>query len=464
MYQIPSEYQSYYKNYINRDSREFEFKCTIEGNSVSESDISSINIEHDLVSGAEEYIIGNLASAKLTITVASSVAINEGDRIDLTVFLKTKDIDNNGELIKVPVPMGRFYAFNIKRTKLSKTIEAYDDLYKTELEEDYKSNYVYTNSSPAKIHNILKELCEILNISCSFDSIPNEDLYRPEYVSHIVLSDEGKYVETESDSNQVCFGMNVGQALSYIAAYLEGNFIVDGDRRLKLIKVSTKSFHVAKTYSANEYASPTYGEASYVINTIYCTTSTGEVLSMGEDVAASFAFENPFYNENRLSKLLTTLGDINYKPVRVKAKGDPTLQPGDLIQIKPVDFGEPIFFPALRLNFSFTGGCSVDIEAVCKAESEKNINYKGTITSRIDGLENSVTKIENEIDDLSKSLKTLSNVKESIDDMDNLIDTISNDVSSDKLKAYNTLLDKIEANDIKFNEQYVLVLNNKFLT
>ena len=460
MYQIPSQYQSYYRNYINKNNREFEFECSIEGNPVSEYDISSIYIEHDLISGAEEYIIGNLASAKLTITVASNVSINERDRIDVTVYLKTKEIDKNGQLIRIPVPMGRFYAFNIKRTKLSKTIEAYDDLYKSELEEDYKSGYVYTDSSPAKIHDILGELCGILNIGYSTD-IPNDNLYRPEYVSHIVLTDEGNYVEVESDSNQVCFGMSVGQALSYIAAYLKGNFIVDGDKKLKLIKINVYGTSVVKSYAVNEYANPTYGEASYKINTVHCTTSTGEVLEAGENTYASFSFENPFYNESRLADLLNTLNKIEYSPVKIRAKGDPTLQPGDTIRIN--NHETPVLFPALRLKFSFTGGCGVEIESVCKAESEKNINYKGTISSRIDNLESSVTKIEDKVDELRKSLTTLSNVKEDIDSMDKLIDTISNDVSSDKLKTYNEILDKIEADDTKFNEQYLLVLNNKYL-
>lgn len=462
MYQIPNQYLSCYKSYINRDNREFEFGCTIEGNPVSESDISSIYIEHDLISGAEEYTIGNLASAKLTITIASNVSINEGDRIDITVYLKTEEVDNNGQIIKVPVPMGRFYAFNIKRTKLSKTIEAYDDLYKSELEESYKSGYIYTDSSPAKIHNILGELCKILNIGYSLN-IPNEDLYRPEYVSHIVLNNEGNYVEVESDSNQVCFGMSVGQALSYIAAYLKGNFIVDGDRNLKLIRVNTREFNVVKTYEANEYTSPTYEEASYKINTVYCTSSTGEVLEAGDNTFASFSFENPFYDKSRLAELLNTLNKIEYKPIKVKVKGDPTLQPGDMIKLNPIDFGSSFLFPALRMKISFTGGCSIDLEAVCKAEPEKNINYKGTISSRIDALEGSITKLGDEIDELSKSLKTLSNIKEDIDDIDKLIDTISNDVSSDKLEAYNTLLRRIETDDVKFNEQYLLILNNKYL-
>jgi hypothetical protein len=461
MYKLPSRYDTYYKNYINRDSREFEIECAIEGNIVDISDISSIYIDHDLISGAEEYTIGNLATAKLSITVASRVSINEGDRIDLTIFLVTEEKDAYGQIIKIPVPMGRFYAFNINSTKLSKTIEAYDDLYKAELEEEYNSNYTYLSTG---VREILEELCGILSITCSPD-IPNSGLPRPTYVPHYVLSEDGKYIEMESDSNQVCFGMNVGQALSYIAAYLGGNFIVDGNRQLKLVKISTKSIDAAKTYLANEYASPSYGETSYLINTVHCTISTKEVISVGENSSASYTFENPFYiSRDQVSSLLNTLKGISYKPVKVKAKGDITLQPGDLIGITPVGVGETIYFPALRLRFSFTGGCSVEIEAVCKTKSEKSIDYKGTITSRIDSLETTVSKVTNEVDELSKSLKTLSTVKEDIDNMDRLIDSISNDVSSDRLYTYNQLLRRIIENDSKFYEEYESVLNNKYLT
>lgn len=462
MYQIPSEeYEAYYKDYIDRDIREFECKCVIGGSLTPESEIASINIEHDLLSGAEEYTIGNLAAAKLIITVSSNVVVREGDKIDLTIILKTKEVDREGNPINIPIPMGKFYVFNIKSTKLSKTIEAYDSLYKSELEKLYQSRWKYTTTEAISVHTILDELCAILDIGYS-TNIPNEVIYRPVYVPEIALNDEGKYVEIESSSNQVCFGMNVGQALSYIAAYLKGNFIVDGDGQLKLIRIYNRTV-AEKSYTANKYTTPSCGEAIYRIDTVHCTFSTGEVITMGESSNASLSFENPFYDKDRLEELFEYIKEIRYKPIKTRVKGDLTLQLGDCIELIPHNSGESIMFPVLRMNFSFTGGCSIDVESVCKAEAEKNINYKGTLTSRVDKLEGNISKISEIIDRLSESLRTLSNVKENIDDMDELIDSLPTVIFPSDLELFNSLLNQIKKNDAKFNEEYEAVVNNRYL-
>lgn len=120
-------------------------------------------------------------------------------------------------------------------------------------------------------------------------------------------------------------------------------------------------------------------------------------------------------------------------------------------------------FPVLRMNFSFTGGCSIDVESVCKAEAEKNINYKGTLTSRVDKLEGNISKISEIIDRLSESLRTLSNVKENIDDMDELIDSLPTVIFPSDLELFNSLLNQIKKNDAKFNEEYEAVVNNRYL-
>lgn len=460
MYQFTSSAISkYYEEYIDRDIREFELYCNI----ATPSNISSIKIDHDLLLGSEDYTIGNLAVAKLTMVVSSNVTVNEGDVIRLTTKLKAQN--SRQEEIWIEVPLGRFYVFNVSHTQLSKTIEAYDDLYKPELDKAYKSNYVYDNKDLSiSAYVVLKEICELLGIECSPD-ITDQRLHRPEFVPVIVLDESGNQVVVESDSNQVCFGMTVREALSYIAGYLGGNFFLDGDRVLQLARLSTKANDVVKTYSPNTYAPPTQGEAVYKVDTIHCTMSTGELVSIGAMSNAALTFENPFYDEDRLKNiLLPTMSQISYSPVKVKLRGDPTIQLGDTIALRDLKTNDLIIVPVLRLKFSYTGGCGMTIESVCKAESEKDINYKGTVTSRMELLENKVAKTNKEIDEVKQSLETLKTIKNDMDDMDALLDGISNAVSLSKLNQYNLLLDQIERNDLLFNNQYNLVVNHKYLT
>jgi hypothetical protein len=462
MYKLPSEYKAYYEDYINRDVRDFEMECKIGGSLIPQSEISSISVEYDLLSGAEEYTIGNLAAAKLTAKVSSSVTVREGDKIELEIILKTQEVDKNENPINIPIPIGRFFVFNVNYTKLSKTITAYDDLYKTELEDTYNSKWEYTSTKPVSVHTILDELCEILDIEYSKD-IPNEDIYRPDYVPQLVLNDEGKYVVIESSSDQVCYSMNIGQALSYIAAYLGGNFIVDADRRLKLIKIAT-DMTMNKVYPPTAYSSPQRGEATYRIDTMHCTFSTGTVYTLGENTSSSLTLENPFYNQSKFKEIFDYIKQIRYKPVNVRIKGDPILQLGDTIGLSPLNPKDATFvFPILRMKVNFTGGCSIDAEAVCKPEAEKSINYKGTLTSRVDKLEGNISKISEIIDNLSKSLRSLADVKESIDDMDELIDDLPTTIFTENLELFNDLLALIKRNDRRFNEEYEVVLNNRYL-
>ena len=73
--------------------------------------------------------------------------------------------------------------------------------------------------------------CELM------DSPPSMTILCPvQKVFTTVRNNNGKYEEVETDSKQVCLGMSVGEALSNIAAFLGGNFIIDGDNNIKLVK------------------------------------------------------------------------------------------------------------------------------------------------------------------------------------------------------------------------------------
>lgn len=456
MYQVERKYEAYYKDYIDRDTREFKLSCSIMGKNVGQSSISSVNIEYDLISGAEEYTIGNLAAAKLTIVVSKDIVVYETNYIDLTVSLKARDV--HGTEYWVPVPLGRFYVFEVSSTNLSRTITAYDDLYKTELERAYNSALVY----PTTVHEILDEICPLLGIS--FDSnIPNETIERPEVVTETVLNN-GKYEVVISDSNQVCLGAKVGQSLGYIASYLSGNFIVDGDRRLKLVKYPTS---VTKSLDSKKYAVPTIGLASYNMNQISCTNYPGNVIHVGNDEnSSSMTLENPFISRARLLNILDELNDIKYYQSKVKLKGDPTLQLGDLVEISHIGNDGSILdrqqIPILRMMFSYTGGCTNEIESPCKAISEKSINYKGTISSRIDSLESSVSSIQSTTQGIYDSLTSLKTVKDNVDDMNKFVEEHTT-VSSSERNQYLSLVKKIEDSNAAFEDEYDEIYNNKYL-
>lgn len=460
MYKISDAYIEPYNEYISKPGREFRLKCTVTNNGkateIEEHRISSLQIDHDLVSGAEDYIVGNLAAAKLSITFYNDVSINEGDKIKLEVELKTIVID---KVHWVNVPLGSFYVFEIKKTALTQKIEAYDSLYQKKLEEKYNSELKY----PTTTHLILEEICSKLGISYPSD-IPNLVVNRPTVVNDLKLNDDGKYEVVETDSIQVGFGLTVGGMLSYMASYLSGNFILEGHNKLKLINVYTSKIN--KTYGLSEYMTPTIGDASYDIKCVQCTVSTGEVLNYGSgEEYQTMVLENPFFDAQRTSELASIILNINYKPVLVRVKGDPAIQLGDVICLEDVPHIGTTVFPVLKKKFSYSGGCKLEVESVCRTESEKAINYKGTVTSRVDTLETTVSKTTSEIDKLNNSIRLLNSIKNNINGMDLFIDNhySKGELSQADLTQYELILTEIEKSRADFNDKYNLVYKSKYL-
>lgn len=464
MYQVSSTYANYYKDFIDRNVRQFKLECTIKSNvdnkSIPESEIASLSIDYDLLSGAEEYTIGNLVSGKLTMKVSSNVQVFETNTITLTIKLKAIDMRQNE--IWIPVPLGRFYVFSVSSTNLSKTIVAYDDLYKKELEQDFHSKLQY----PTTTHQVINELCSILDIGYDSSSVPDVQISRPLVVTDKVKTSEGKYEVVKTDSNQVCFGLKVGNSLSSIATYLGGNFFVDGGLKLKFVKYPTS---ITKSYDFTKFAMPTYGSALYNVRNMSCTGYTEEVIEakIDNDTGTAMVLSSPFVTQEKLTQLLNELKEISYRQAKVKVKGDPTLQVGDLIELYEISSGgvitNKVQIPILRMNFHYSGGCTNEIESPCKAEAEKTINYKGTISSRLDGLEKTVTNTSSEVEKIGNSLAYLNDIKNSLDAMNLFVNGLPLELSDGDITQYNLLMDQIKQNDKDFERDYKLVYNSKYL-
>lgn len=465
MYQVSSTYANYYKDFINRDIRQFRLECNIKSNvgskNIPESEIASLSIDYDLLSGAEEYLVGNLASGKLTMRVSSNVSVFETNTITLTVRLRAEDMQQRE--IWIPVPLGRFHVFSVSSTNLSKTIVAYDDLYKTEIEQEFASESQY----PISIHKVIRELCSKLDIGFNENSVPDVQLERPFVVTDTVKTSEGKYEVVKTDSNRVCFGLKVGSSLSCIAAYLGGNFFVDGDLKLQFVKYPTS---VTKSYDFTKFAMPTYGSAFYNVRRLSCTGYTDEVIeaNIANDTGSAMVLSSPFITQEKLTELLDEFKGISYQQAKVKVKGDPTLQVGDLIELYEINsngvIANKVTVPILRMNFHYSGGCTNEIESPCKPETEKTINYKGTISSRLNTLETTVTSSNSEIERIGNSIAFLGSIKDGLDDMNLLINSLTTvELSDGTIAQYNLILDQIKQNDKDFDREYKLVYNSKYL-
>lgn len=459
MYTFSGYKKDLYEDFINREGREFRLKCIVQSTLIDNSHISSVVIEQDLVSGAEDYIVGNLAISKLLITFDSSVRVAEGSRIVVAIELKTEL--PSGEIEWISVPVGTFSVFEIKKTALTQKIEAYDNLYQKALEDKYNSKLTY----PVTARKILAELCSKLNITFPTNIAP-EDLIvnRPEVVTDLKLNDDGKYEVVETDSNQVGFGLTIGAMMSYMASYLGGNFILEGDNNLKLIKLYTENIH--KSYTTRDYTTPTVGDASYDITCLKCEIPNYETLVYGSgEEYQTMSIVNPFFDAQRTSELAAIVTAIKYKPVQVKMKGDPAVQLGDLIELIDIPHIGTLVFPVLKLKLSFTGGCGLTVESVCRSKSTKEINYRGTMTNRVETLETTVSKTKTEVDKLYSSVRLLGTLQKNLEGMEIFItkNILDGSISGDDVSQFEYLLDAILKSRDDFEEKYKLVYDHKYL-
>ena len=214
---------------------------------------------------------------------------------------------------------------------------------------------------------------------------------------------------------------------------------------------------------------PTYGSAYYNMRRLSCTGYTDEVIeaNVNNDTGTAMVLSSPFVDQETLTQLLNELSGISYRQSKVKVKGDPTLQVGDLIELYEISSGGVIAnrvqIPILRMNFHYSGGCSNEIESPCKAEAEKTINYKGTISSRLDTVEKTVSDTGSEVEKIGNSIVFLTSIKDNLDAMNLFINSLPTELSPEKIRQYKLILDQIKQSDSKFDSEYKLVYNNKYL-
>ena len=458
-----NQYDSEYRIAIKEDNRLFKFVCTLDSQEIPNDSYTGFSLEYDLINGSEEYTIGNLAATKLNITFSSDIPVQEGSVIKLDAYLEVIDqVTTNKEWAHVP--LGIYTVHTITEKKISNIIVAYDAFYNESLCREYDSRLKYDSTSKTiSIKSILDELStRYLNGLQFYDNELYEmQLPRPLIVTEKILLDNGKYEVVETDSMKACLSFTVGQTLGYIASYLGGNFIIDGTNTVKLIKYpETAKF----SYPNNKYNINSSGKVEYKINRIDCSTYEGNIISVGVDSEDSaLVIENPFIYKPRLEELLNEITTISYNPVNFKVMGDPTTQLGDVVRLEPYNGGNAVTTPIIRMTMRFSGGVVTDMESVCKAIQDKTIEYKGTLTQKVESLSSTVSSVGSDLERINDSINKLLTVKEYVDQMNEYINTLPSEVNYSRKVQYELLLDKILKADAEFDSRYTAVISNKYL-
>lgn len=236
------------------------------------------------------------------------------------------------------------------------TVKLYDRMKK--FETAYFTHLTY----PAPLTDVLQEVCQTADVPYIAPSTNITIEKKPE-------------------------GYTCREMIVYLGQLLGKFAIIDrsGNLVFKWYSEINYSLNAGRYFSPFEKSEKDY---TFTKITAVIGKETNESGSVDKKVSAGtglkgIVFENPFYTQNIIDSVYSSLNGLTFRPASVKALGDPRIDPGDVIKVTGL-LGEKYKIPVMNLVFSFDGGLSMDISAVGEEEQKNDFSVKGPATQAID--------------------------------------------------------------------------------
>jgi hypothetical protein len=334
----------------------------------------------------------------MTITEASSASagLSMGTTISskLTARIKMPEtpIALSGSIIRPEVsfygvdewvPLGKFYitdAVSDSNFNVTFTITAYDSFCKTE--EPYTPRIDMPNTAEAILNDIASQYGFAINSISGYFGLPKADgdgvlKYSPlpaidsdgvlTFEEEIATSNTGVLAprgSAESLSEYDLLDLTCRQYIGYFAGLLGCYARFDRNGELVFAWYSDHGYNISQDQQyMNGFERLTEGDFS--VRSITSGTS-GDMFTSGSGVG--FSFENPFMTQNILDSIFNGIGNISYTPAKIKWRGNPAVEVGDIIIAD--DYGgtsRRIYI--MEQTIQISGGLSSEIK--CYGESEE---------------------------------------------------------------------------------------------
>ena len=351
MYNTSSEY----KTAIRKSSRSFKAKITVGDTVLTDSDIVSMDIT--INQGSETYI-GNTISKVLDLVV-----LNKNISFNTNYIVVEIGIDINGNISYIP--LGTFIADNVSNKKLTTTVTAYDNMYKTE-----RAYFSEHNGISTAITTIMNDICSKCDLTFK-GTLPN---YNITY-----------------NNDHTCREM-----IGYIASLCGGNAFITNDNKLT-IKALNGGDNTAAT--TDNYFNITLDEETYKIGKITCTTNDEEISkgSLGtDDVELQFA--NPYMTDSFLSDIYQKLYNFEFLGYTCNWQGDLALEPFDIVNITD-DKNVVRKCLVLGQKLSYNGGLISELSAKGKSKSDSSYNPSMSATEKVNRMVTDLLLVKEEMAD-----------------------------------------------------------------
>ena len=338
-----------YKKAISRDIQWWESKLVIDGTEY----FDFMKLDGKLGICAEEHLsFGGTVSGYLDVQIPEMTSSVQfiGRKAIYYVGLHLEDYNIGEEPDIEWIKMG---VYNIVDPQLNDdvvTFTAYDNMYKTQ--QGFFSSL--SNSQP--VAAVLREQCAKIGI-----------IYAG--------GDSGESINVEKLQ-----GLQMRDAISYIASFCGKNAVMDRDGNLELRWFSAVEF------TANpDICSPTFsvGQADTIVRRITCAVDAETNLNAGNDTGSIITLSNPCMTQAQLNAIYNKVNGFSYRSCSVNIiMGHPELDVGDIISVQDLD-GSIYKVPIMIMDIIDDSGIQQTITSSAKTEQQEQYSFQGNISQQV---------------------------------------------------------------------------------
>ncbi len=273
------------------------------------------------------------------------------------------------------IPLGKFYiteAVSNDDFEVTFTITAYDDFSKTE------SVYIPQIDMPNTAAEILTDIANQCGFSIGEIPEPLHDVLISQELSEVNTAGALSFPNGANVENGALLigdfvhapakdvnSYTCRQYIGFFSGLLGKNAHFDRAGNLSFVWYSESEYTISRS---KQYLGgcKRLTDQDYTVHSI-TSGSSGKEIVAGSGVGISF--ENPFMTQGILDDILSNIGTITYTPLRVKWRGNPAIEAGDIIAVED-STGNMCTAYVMEQTIRVSGGLYAEIKCYGASESE----------------------------------------------------------------------------------------------
>lgn len=438
MYQIQTDKLAYFNKQINNHLRKITYRFTL-----NDKDLPIDNVMDNPVlttdSGLEQYGVGSALVTQLQMSVKNDVLIIPKDKIKIEIGLEIfNEVTNKNEILYSP--LGVFYVDVIEEKGITKTLKAYDGMYR--LNKGYFPSAKHTTTQ-AIANDIATtngyKLKGITNVT-----INNEQLQGKTCIEmlSLVASAMGTNVRISRDGSTIEFVEPIATNLTFDESHLSTATLDD-----------TTSYNITKLRV--NYSDQVTNDNGVVTDEGYFTVGTGTDSNTLE-------VSNPLLKgkQSQATNVLNKIKKLNgYKRFDTTMPfADYRIEPMDLVIYSKagVSYLVPILYMKMTLSYR---GISIETQSPTLAPTKSEFSFKGTLTQKVENIYTDIIHVKqltaNKVttDQLEATVATIEKLYATKAEIGELV---AGSIVVEELKVQVAEIDKLVANKADITDLTVL--------